>query len=102
VAGDDVRIFFAIGDDIVIEEVGGMAVAKGDAATPIMPCGVLAARSNATGLSFSVLGANMLCLPATNWPVLGHAVESPATSGKYQFTNSPATNPPQFFILRQP
>ena len=58
--------------------------------------------TNATGLSFSVLGTNNAAAPKTNWPVVGHPVESPAGSGKYQFTNSPATNPPQFFILSQP
>jgi hypothetical protein len=58
--------------------------------------------TNATGLSFSVLATNNAAAPKTNWPVVGHPVESPAGSGKYQFTNSPATNPPQFFILTQP
>ena len=58
--------------------------------------------TNATGLSFSVLATNNAVAPKTNWPVVGHPIESPAGSGKYQFTNSPATNPPQFFILSQP
>jgi hypothetical protein len=57
--------------------------------------------TNVTGASFSVLATNNLTSPITNWPVVGHAVESPAGSGKYQFTNSPATNR-QFYFLRQP
>jgi hypothetical protein len=52
-------------------------------------------------LSFSVLATNVLTASETNWPVVGQAVESPAGSGNYQFTNSSATNL-QFFILRQP
>ena len=59
------------------------------------------ALTNVTGASFSVLATNNLTSPITNWPVVGHAVESPAGSGKYQFTNSPATNR-QFYFLRQP
>jgi hypothetical protein len=59
--------------------------------------------TNATGLSFSVLGTNNLTAPKANWPVIGTAVESPAGSGNYQFTNSlPATNGSLFYLLRQP
>jgi hypothetical protein len=57
--------------------------------------------TNAAGLSFSVLATNNIAAPITNWPVVGSAGESPAGSGNYQFTNSPATNS-QFYILRQP
>ena len=59
--------------------------------------------TNVTGLSFSVLATNDLTAAKTNWPVVGQAVESPAGSGKYQFTNSiPATNSWLYYILRQP
>ena len=58
--------------------------------------------TNATGASFSVLATNNLATPLANWPVVGHAVESPAGSGNYQFTNTPATTAQQFYILRQP
>ena len=59
--------------------------------------------TNATGASFSVLATNDMTIPRTNWPVVGHAIESPAGSGNYQFTNSaPATNAQTFYILRQP
>ena len=57
--------------------------------------------TNFTGLSFSVLATNNVAAPMTDWPVMGHAVESPAGSGNYQFTNSTTTNL-QFYILRQP
>jgi hypothetical protein len=58
--------------------------------------------TNATGASFSVLATNNLTAPRTNWPVVGHPVESPAGSGNYQFTNSPATNGQEYYLLRQP
>jgi hypothetical protein len=58
--------------------------------------------TNATGASFSVLATNNISAPLTNWPVVGQAVENPAGSGNYQFTNLPATNAQQFYILRQP
>jgi hypothetical protein len=58
--------------------------------------------TNATGLSFSVLGTNNLTAPKTNWPVVGAAIESPAGSGNYQFTNSSAAGAQQYYIIRQP
>src|ERR1022692_33937 len=58
--------------------------------------------TNATGLSFSVLTTNDLTAPIVTWPVVGQAVESPAGSGSYQYTNSAATNPQSYYILRQP
>jgi len=57
--------------------------------------------TNATGLSFSVLATNNIAAPTANWPFIGTATESPAGSGKYQFTNSATTNM-LFYILRQP
>jgi hypothetical protein len=59
--------------------------------------------TNAPGLSFSILATNNAAAPKTNWPVIGTAVENPANSGNYQFTDpNPATNSPRFYILRQP
>ncbi|HEV2691301.1 MAG TPA: hypothetical protein VG347_00235, partial [Verrucomicrobiae bacterium] len=58
--------------------------------------------TNATGASFSVLATNNLTAPKSTWPVVGQAVESPAGSGSYQFTNTEATNSVLFYILRQP
>ena len=58
--------------------------------------------TNVTGLSFSVLATNNLTAPKTNWPVVGTAVESPAGSGNYQYTNSATTNGQQYFLIRQP
>jgi hypothetical protein len=54
-------------------------------------------------LSFSVLATNNLSAPIATWPVIGAAVENPAGSGQYQFTEpNPATNSNLFYILRQP
>lgn len=58
--------------------------------------------TNFTGLSYSVVATNNLSAPLTNWPVVGTVVESPAGSGNYSYTNSAATNGPQFYLLRQP
>jgi hypothetical protein len=57
--------------------------------------------TSVTGLSFSVLGTNNITAPVSTWPVVGHAVETPAGSGNYQFSAG-ATNGAQYFILRQP
>ena len=58
--------------------------------------------TNYTGLSFSVLATNDLTVPAASWPVVGTAVEYPAGSGNYQYTNTSATGAQQFYIIRQP
>jgi hypothetical protein len=59
--------------------------------------------TNVTGLSFSILATNNIAAPKATWPVIGTAVESPAGSGQYQFTDpNPATNSTRFYILRQP
>ncbi|MDB6065049.1 MAG: hypothetical protein JWR26_1257 [Pedosphaera sp.] len=59
--------------------------------------------TNTPSLSFSILGTNNVTAPVATWPVVGTAVESPAGSGQYHFTDPhPATNGAQFYILRQP
>jgi hypothetical protein len=58
--------------------------------------------TNVTGLSFSILATNDITAPVSTWPVVGTAVESPAGSGNYWYTNSSATNGVQYYILRQP
>jgi hypothetical protein len=58
--------------------------------------------TNYTGLSFSVLATNNLTVPVSSWPVVGYAVENPAGSGNYQYTNTSATNGQQYYIIRQP
>jgi hypothetical protein len=59
--------------------------------------------TNAPGLSFSILATNNVTAPRATWPVIGTAVENPAGSGNYQFTDpNPATNSTRFYILRQP
>jgi hypothetical protein len=59
--------------------------------------------TNVANLTFSVRATNILTAPVATWPVIGTAVESPAASGHYQFTDpSPATNAASFYILTQP
>jgi hypothetical protein len=48
--------------------------------------------TNYTGLSFTVLGSTNLSLPENSWSNLGTAVESPAGSGQFQFTDPQAAN----------
>ena len=55
--------------------------------------------TNAPGLSFSILATNNITAAIANWPVIGTAVENPAGSGNYQFTDpNPATNSTRFYI----
>ncbi len=59
--------------------------------------------TNTPGLTFSILATNKVSAPKATWPVIGTAVESPASSGNYQFTDpAPATNTTRFYLLRQP
>lgn len=59
--------------------------------------------TNTPGLTFSVLATNNVSAPKANWPVIGTATESPASSGNYQFTDpNGATNSARFYLLRQP
>jgi hypothetical protein len=73
--------------------LGGASVASGKMAFTF---------TNSTGLSFSILATNDLTAPVATWPVVGAAVESPAGSGNYTYTNSAPTNSALYFILRQP
>jgi hypothetical protein len=57
--------------------------------------------TNLSDLGFTILGTTNLAL--TNWTVLGSAVEFPAGSGNYQFTDPHATNnATQFYRVRSP
>jgi len=59
--------------------------------------------TSGTNLSFSVLATTNLAAPATAWTVIGTAVENPAGSGNYRFTDpNQATNATRFYMLRQP
>jgi hypothetical protein len=51
--------------------------------------------------NYNVLATNNLAAPKATWPIVGAAVESPAGSGNYQFTN-PAPVGVQFYMIRQP
>ena len=51
--------------------------------------------------TISVSATNDITVPKAIWPVIGAAVESPAGSGNYQFTDpNPATNSARYYILR--
>jgi hypothetical protein len=56
----------------------------------------------ATGLTFSVLSTNNVAAPKANWPVVGQAVESPAGSGSYQYTNPAPAGVQQYYLISQP
>jgi hypothetical protein len=59
--------------------------------------------TNAPNLSFSVRATNNITAPKATWPVVGAAVENPAGSGHYQFTDSTAaTNGVQFYLISLP
>jgi len=53
--------------------------------------------SNVSGAGFTVFGTTNLAWPFNAWSNLGPAVETPASSGHYQFTDSQATNSMQRF-----
>jgi hypothetical protein len=59
--------------------------------------------TNYTGLNFTVLGSTNLSLPENSWSNLGPAVESPAGSGQFQFTDPQAVNNVQrYYRVRTP
>jgi hypothetical protein len=59
--------------------------------------------SNLSGLSLSVWASTDVALPFAQWSNLGPAVESPAGSGLFQFTDIQATNYAQrFYQVKSP
>ncbi len=59
--------------------------------------------TGATGFSYRVHGTNNITVPLANWPVIGTAVENPAGSGQFQFTDpNPATGNQLYYNIRQP
>jgi len=57
--------------------------------------------SNSPGAPFTVMATTNLSLPASNWTVLGPAIENPP--GNYQFTHLAASNALRYFYrLRSP
>jgi predicted outer membrane repeat protein len=59
--------------------------------------------TNLSGLNFNVLTTTNVALPINLWSNFGAAVESPAGSGLYQFTDTHTTNFPQrFYSVRFP
>ncbi len=59
--------------------------------------------TNGPGLTFSVRATNVINTPKSTWPVIGTAVENPAGSGNYQFTDpTPPTNSASFYMISLP
>jgi len=59
--------------------------------------------TNLSGLGFTILGTTNLAVPFADWTVLGAAVESPAGSGNYQFSDTQNTNnTTEFYRVRSP
>jgi DNA-binding beta-propeller fold protein YncE len=58
--------------------------------------------NSTTGVGFTVLSSTNLALPVAQWTVLGAAVETPAGSGQYQFTDPSATNQARYYLVRTP
>jgi parallel beta helix pectate lyase-like protein len=59
--------------------------------------------TNLSDASSTVLASTNLTLPVSAWPTAGNAIETPAGSGQFQFTDPQATNYPQrFYRVRLP
>ena len=59
--------------------------------------------ANLAGASFTVFASTNLALPFNAWENLGPAVETPAASGQFQFTDPEATNKVlRFYRIRSP
>jgi hypothetical protein len=59
--------------------------------------------TNMTGTSFTVFASTNLVWPFNIWSNLGPAVETPAGSGQFQFTDLQTTNNSQrFYSVRTP
>jgi photosystem II stability/assembly factor-like uncharacterized protein len=94
----------ALGGDVVFTNTSAQAVSFSLHESMKLPGGSFRfSFTNLSGLSFTVLGTTNLALPWTNWNVLGSALESPAGSGNYQFTDFQATNNATgFYRVRSP
>jgi hypothetical protein len=59
--------------------------------------------TNSTDMSFTVLGSTNLGVALPLWSILGPAMESPAGSGQFQFTDPQAANYVQrYYRVRSP
>ena len=94
-----------LGQSIAVTQTNGVAVTP-----PTLTGGSILASgafqmgfTAPTGLGFTVLSTTNLTLSVTNWTVAGTAVETPAGSGQYQFSDPAATNGGQrFYRVRSP
>ncbi len=53
-------------------------------------------------MTFDVLTSTNVTLPLSLWIDLGSAVETPAGSGQYQFTDGEPAGPSRFYRVRSP
>jgi hypothetical protein len=59
--------------------------------------------TNISGVSFTAFASTNVDAPFITWLNVGPAVETPAGSGQYLFTDPQATNAPQrFYRVRSP
>ena len=59
--------------------------------------------TNQSGASFRVLTATNVSLPLAAWLEIGFAIETPASSGQFQFTDPQATNyTKRFYRVKSP
>jgi uncharacterized delta-60 repeat protein len=59
--------------------------------------------TNGSGVPFTVLSSTNIALPLNQWLNLGPAVETPSSSGQFQFTDPQATNhTKRFYRVRSP
>ena len=59
--------------------------------------------SNQSGSSFRVLTTTNVSLPVAAWAEIGFAIETPASSGQFEFTDLQATNyTRRFYRVKSP
>jgi hypothetical protein len=117
-AGDDSVTSFLATDERSLPRKSGEHVDIGavelQLTTANMPTHITSARklgndslqlnfTNQSGASFRVLTATNVSLPLNVWTEIGFAIEAPASSGQFQFTDPQATNyTKRFYRVKSP
>ncbi len=92
-------------------DIGAVEVPLATASNPAWLTGVMRlgngslqfSFTNITRAGFTVLASTNLATPLNQWTIVGAAIENPAGSGQYQFTDLQATNNGQeFYRVRSP
>ena len=95
-ANDGVSI--KAGGDAILETPGGVPSSIPPVLNGPMQLGNGAFQfsfTNITGANFTIHTSTNAALPLADWPALGSAMETPAGSGHYQFTDPLGANSPQ-------